>query len=114
MAEYRSEILSIQNICFDDIRRNAKQRIAHLSDVQRKKVYKNLERGTKLLETDEELCMYLFSFGNMHQAKIRKACNCLPLEQICSKHFHIIDWGCGQGLASVCLLDILRAKGLIM
>ena len=112
MAEYRSEILSIQNICFDDIRRNANQRIAHLSEVQRKKVYKNLERGTKLLETDEELCMYLFSFGNMHQAKIRKACNCLPLEQICSQHFHIIDWGCGQGLASVCLLDILRAKGI--
>lgn len=111
MAEYRSEILSIENICFDHIRRNALQRISHLNDTQRNQVYKDLERGTRLLESDEELCMYLYSFGNMHQAKIRKACECLPLEQICSSQFHIVDWGCGQGLASICLLDILRSKG---
>ena len=111
MAEYRADIQSLRNISFDAIRQNALQRISHLSDAQRNQVYKDLERGTKLLESDEELCMYLFSFGNMHQAKIRKVCDCLPLEQICSSQFHIVDWGCGQGLASICLLDILRSKG---
>lgn len=52
--------------------------------------------------------MYLRSYGNMHQAKIRKTCEYLPLREICSQPFHIIDWGCGQGLASVCFLDKLR------
>jgi hypothetical protein len=44
MAEYRSEILSIENICFDHIRRNALQRISHLNDTQRNQVYKDLEQ----------------------------------------------------------------------
>lgn len=112
MTDYRQDIQSIRNISFDKIRKNAIQRISHLTEEERDKVYDDLKRGVKLLERDEELCVYLRSYGNMHQAKIRKVCQCLPLSECCSKPFHIIDWGCGQGLASVCLLDILKDKNI--
>lgn len=108
MIDYKVSIQSITDISFDAIRDNSKQRISHLTKEESDRIYSDLNRGVKILETEEELCMYLWSYGNMHQAKIRKVCETLPLQDICSNPFHIVDWGCGQGLASICFLDKLH------
>lgn len=112
MNDYRTSVLSIKDISFNAIRQNALQRISHLSEEDSNRIYSDLDRGVKLLETNEELCMYLRSYGKMHQEKIRLVCGKLPLQEICSKQFHIIDWGCGQGLASICFLDKLSEESI--
>lgn len=75
------------------------------------KLYNDLKRGTDILDDEIHLNMYLRSFGKMHKAKLDEAFACLPdISSIFSKDIEIYDWGCGQGTASVCLLDFLNSK----
>lgn len=112
MIDYKELINSIQDISFDKIRNLSVQQISQLSPQESDRVYNNLSHGVKLLETDEELCMYLRSYGKMHQAKIKKTCEYLPLQEFGSKSFHIVDWGCGQGIAAICFLDKLNERNI--
>jgi hypothetical protein len=57
----------------------------------------------KILESEEELFGYFKSFGNMHKAKLLSAFEVLP-ETFDSK-VNVIDWGCGQGFASMVFLE---------
>jgi len=108
--EYKVQIQNLANPDFQQIRSIANQRIAQLSKEKRDLLWKKLDRGVALLNTHEEMCQYLFSFGNMHEAKIKKALDYLP-GKIFKQNFEIIDWGCGQGLATVCLFDYFNSKG---
>lgn len=112
MKDYKASIQAIKDISFDKIRKNSIQRISHLSKDKSNHIYDELQRGVKLLETDEQLCMYLLAYGKMHKAKISKTCDHLPLKEFDSKSFKIIDWGCGQGLASLCFLDKLKEENI--
>ena len=112
MKDYQASIQAIKDISFDKIRKNSIQQISHLSKEESNYIYNELRRGVKLLETDEELCMYLLAYGKMHKAKIWKTCDYLPLKDFDSKSLKIIDWGCGQGLASLCFLDKLRKENI--
>ena len=71
-------------------------------------LYEDLNRGRDVLEDEDLLNMYLYSFGKMHKFKLVKAFVSL-LEQVDfhQEEIEIFDWGCGQGLATVCLLDCL-------
>lgn len=48
----------------------------------------------------------------MHKGKLKCALAKFPFKSL-DKNFEIIDWGCGQGLASVYMADSLRYFGLI-
>ena len=77
---------------------------------KRNKLYDDLERGKGILDDDDHLNMYLYSFGKMHKAKLEVAFNSLPVADIFSEEVEIYDWGCGQGTATICLLDFLVEK----
>lgn len=61
-------------------------------------------RGVKILELEEELFEYMKRFGNMHKAKILSAFD-EQFPQDFSKKVNIIDWGCGQGIASMIFFE---------
>ena len=78
---------------------------------KRNKLYQDLERGKGILDDNDHLNMYLYSFGKMHKAKLDVAFNSLSnISDIFSEEVEIYDWGCGQGTASACLLDFLKSK----
>lgn len=54
----------------------------------------------KILESEEELFEYMKRFGNMHKAKLQSALE-EHFPQKFSLKVNIIDWGCGQGIASM-------------
>lgn len=60
-------------------------------------------RGVKILESEKELFSYMRRFGNMHRAKLEEAYAILP--KSFSSKVNIIDWGCGQGIASMIFLE---------
>jgi hypothetical protein len=66
-------------------------------------IYYSLGRGVNILSSEEQLYAYMYSFGNMHGAKLRDAFRYLPLESLTDSI--VIDWGCGQGIASLVLHD---------
>ncbi len=69
---------------------------------------KLIHRGVDPLQSEGEMFIYLKSFGKMHKAKINSCLSFFPWNQI-ENTVEIIDWGCGQGLASVVLNEYLKS-----
>ena len=111
MENYNQQISTHPNLTFQDIRGIADTSISHLTSKERDKLWSELKRGTALLNTHEHMCQYLWSFGNMHQAKLLDAFAQLPNE-IFNNGFEIVDWGCGQGLGTINLFDYLTNLGV--
>ena len=71
-----------------------------------------LNHGTARLENEELLCCYLAAYGEMHKGKLECAISQFPFKNI-DTNYEIIDWGCGQGIASAFMIDQLRRNGQI-
>ena len=67
------------------------------------------ERGKVVYETEEQLDCYLASYTRWHEGKLRKAFDMIPLGAFAGE-ISVIDWGCGQGLGTICLLEYLLDK----
>lgn len=91
--------------------RNTALSLLPTDPMERDRLYRDLKRGIGILDDDDHLNMYLHSFGKMHKAKLDTAFNCVPnAESLFASDLEIYDWGCGQGTASICLLDFIRSK----
>ena len=111
MKEYNKQIQDLKDPSFKKIKSIAWDHISGLPRSRRDRLWSELKRGVALLETHEHLCQYLYSFGNMHRAKLQDAFKQLPLE-IFKNGFEIIDWGCGQALGTINLFDYLGDNGI--
>lgn len=108
MATFAEIFKTRGNISFEGIRNTAKELLPKDNNT-RGRLYNDLKRGKEILDDDDHLNMYLYSFGNMHRAKLEVAFSTLPnIAHVFSDGVEVYDWGCGQGIASVCLLDCLR------
>ena len=91
---------------FDSIIESA--RVALPANVRRAP-WIGLEHGVVPLDTEQKLNQYLAAYGKMHTEKIRMALDSLDnLEHLLSAPVSVIDWGCGQALATCCFLDWSR------
>ncbi len=71
-------------------------------------LFHDLNRGKGILDDDDHLNMYLHSFGKMHKAKLDTAFSKIPqIQDLFKEEIEVYDWGCGQGTATICLLDFL-------
>lgn len=114
MTTYELEVQNLNIPSFDKIRSIAyKQLKANFSHQEIEGMFGELKRGTSVIGREELLWNYLYSFGNKHQAKIHAALNKIQkLTEIVCGEYSIIDWGCGQGLATVCMFDYLKKHDL--
>ncbi len=110
MQNYKTEIQNLNNPTFQKIREIASSTLSHLTQNERNDIWQALDRGKKVIETEDELSQYLFSFGNMHEEKILRAIENIDIG-ILNNDLEIIDWGCGQGLATITFLDFMKRKG---
>lgn len=111
MSEFSNSIHQLgKSLSFTSIRDIAIDGINRLPRCEQDKLHEELVRGTAVLDDEPHMNMYLRSFGLMHKAKIDEAFNImLPyLEKLFSRDIEIYDWGCGQGTATICMLDYLR------
>lgn len=111
MERYISQIEKLESPTFQVIRNLSHQSIDYLLKDQENELWKSLDHGVNLLNSHEQLCEYLWAFGNMHEAKIHKAIRQIP-DNVLKGEFDIIDWGCGQGMASMAFLDYVRGFDL--
>ncbi len=61
-------------------------------------------RGVQQIQAEEGLFDYMRNYGNMHQVKIQ-SCLEVPFPQHFETRISLIDWGCGQALASMVFMD---------
>ena len=97
-SEYTKE-LALVSADFDCIRNIS---------VQKSDGKMETNRGVKILNSELELYAYLRRFGNMHKAKLQSAFESLPNNF--SSKVNIIDWGCGQGIASMIFIEKFGAN----
>ena len=72
----------------------------------------NLNHGIDLLANDEALNCYMSAYGEMHTNKCRAAMMNFPFKELVGS-IEIVDWGCGQGIGSATILDILKQRELL-
>ena len=89
--------------------------ISQLQEIQNSdEIFHSLGRGVAILDQEEQLFSYLKSYGLMHKAKLLSAFSNFPFNEIKDKKIEIYDWSCGQGLASIVLLEYLEEKGVVL
>lgn len=107
---YVSDIEKIDNLTLDDMIAVSRKNVSNENKAQ-PWYCPGLNHGTAVLSTEDQLCCYIAAYGEMHKQKIDKALENFPFKNLDS-NFEIIDWGCGQGLASVHLISHLRNHNL--
>lgn len=71
-----------------------------------------LNHGIDLLSSDEALNCYMSAYGDMHVTKCRAAMMNFPFQQL-QGSIEIVDWGCGQGIGSATIIDVLQQHNLL-
>lgn len=61
-------------------------------------------RGVEQIQTEDGLFDYMRNYGSMHYAKVKSAL-VDPVPQKFASQISLIDWGCGQGLASMVFME---------
>ena len=75
---------------------------------------RTLEHGTAVLETEEQCCAYMAAYGPMHRHKLQRALDEkeFPYRAL-SNGVEIYDWGCGQGIGTIAVIERLREQGTL-
>ncbi len=73
-------------------------------------IFNSLGRGVAILTDENQLYAYMNSYGNMHYEKLMGAFKTIP-KPFFSQETNIIDWGCGQAMASMTYFDFLNQVG---
>lgn len=111
MLTYEDQIKSIKPLSFDAIRKVSFERLP-LKYRNCAWTYVGLERGRALLQNDGQACAYIVAYGKAHREKVNKAFEKFPFQTL-KQGYEIIDWACGQGLATICFLDLIRKNSQI-
>lgn len=69
------------------------------------------DRGRRPITEDAAIMCYLVAYGQMHQSKLKIAFNAMLGKVRLPSRINIVDWGCGQGLGTLVLLDYLKETG---
>lgn len=106
-SEYSEKVREIENPEFWDIIQISKEYVKNSKD--EKKIYDSLKRGTQIIEEEKQLYQYIKSYERGHQLKLEYAFDTISNKE---RTINIIDWGCGQALATCVLIDYIKEKKL--
>lgn len=75
---------------------------------------RTLNHGKAVLETEEQCCAYMAAYGPMHNHKLMRALDEkeFPYSAV-SNGVEIYDWGCGQGIGTIAVIEKLRQHNLL-
>lgn len=99
-----------QPYTFDKILQEAKSRVDNFPVVKNTRLKAKLEHGLGDLSTQDEMDMYLTTYGEIHQSKLLLALSKVPRRILSENTISVIDYGCGQGIASIVLCDVLHSN----
>ena len=72
-----------------------------------------LERGTAVIDNDQQCDQYIALYGGLHFHKLYAAFGATNFPYLNRKNVEIIDWGCGQALATCVLIEYLAKMGIM-
>jgi len=99
-SEYSENFNKITNITFDEI-------ILLNKKMMPDNLYDKLGHGVDIIEEPDLLFQYIKSYGKMHKSKLSDSINMIDFDNLKAKKIDIIDWGCGQALATFIFIEHL-------
>ena len=75
-------------------------------------LFNQLNRGIESLDNEPLLQMYFYSYGQMHAEKLMYTFKQLSPYIKSAEKIDIVDYGCGQGLATMCYHDFIKIYNL--
>lgn len=104
-----ANILRKSNKTFSSIRNIS---VIKLCSVKEKEdFFFSLGRGVSILENENQLFLYMNSFGKMHNEKLITAFQFLP-DNIINENISLIDWGSGQAIATISYFDFIKKNNV--
>lgn len=104
-SDFADAFLCLNNPTFEEIIRLNRNH-------SKEDLHQNLGRGIDIIENTSMLYQYIKSFGNMHMVKLIEAFGTINFKEIEDETIEIIDWGCGQALATFILLEYLERNNI--
>lgn len=101
---------NLKNPSFEGIRKLSVNFINQLPEEVQTELWEALSNGVEVLESEALLSMYMYAYGKMHAAKLQAAFEHLPTDKL--EDIHLIDWGCGQAMATVVYYEYLKEKAI--
>ncbi len=98
------------NFGFATIKDVAKSFFKSKNTVEKNRLWSELNNGIAILQTADQLNAYVYSYGKMHELKLNDCFSKLFSKLNFSEHstYSIIDYGCGQGIATTIFLSYLK------
>lgn len=116
MSNFNNRILDVKsNISFDYVMKCAIEELSCYDKSQLDGFYNDLEYGINILDDDAHLNAYLKYFGKVQKTRLYEAFNSTNILYRLFSNLHkieIYDWSCGQGIATICLLDFIKERNL--
>lgn len=99
---------------FETIKDVAKSFLKSKTTFEKDRLWSELNNGIAILQTADQLNAYVYSYGKMHELKLNDSFNKLFSKINFSEHstYSIIDYGCGQGIATTVFLSYLKKHKL--
>ena len=110
-TNYAYKLKYMDNPTFDKVRELSTKFYRELPQALQDELFEALNRGIDILDSEPQMTAYLFAFGKMHKAKLNYAFEHLPETFFEIPEINIIDYGCGQAVATMCYADFLRRQG---
>jgi hypothetical protein len=108
-SAYAQTLYGLSNPTFDAIRDVSFKQLHIIGDTQ--ELYDRLIRGEAIIDDPDLLYKYFVSFGGKHKSKLYGAYDEI-ITKLQNVRFNIIDWGCGQGMATMVLLDFAKQRDI--
>ncbi len=109
-TNYSYLIDALKKPSFESLRRLSVNFVNQLPEEVRTELWEALSNGVEVLESEALLSMYMYAYGKMHAAKLQAAFEHLPTDKL--EDIHIIDWGCGQGMATAVYYEYLKENAI--
>ena len=109
VSNYSRKVYKLKNPNFNKIRKISKNHIISMGNPNY--LHYQLNHGTTIIEEENLLYKYLLDYGKMHKEKLYSSFNKI-VHRVNNKTINIIDWGCGQALATSLLIDYIKENEL--
>lgn len=112
METYRNRIRKIAPFSLERLIDNCKQFVPDRYSHQ-PYFHPALNHGIDILSCDDALDCYMAAYGEMHYIKCLVALQNFPFDSI-DGVIEIVDWGCGQGIGSLTVIETLKNRNMMM
>jgi hypothetical protein len=108
-SPYSEALSGLRNRDFSSVRQLSVQYLNRLDDRTKAELKERLDNGVKIIDDTDLLYAYFFAFGKMHFSKVYEAIGKIS-DEIKNQQIDLIDWGCGQALASMVFMEFMEKE----